>query len=149
MLKPGQRAPDFSLKDAQGKVLSLSDFKGKKVILYFYPKDDTPGCTAEACNLRDNYEALLGRDIVVLGVSFDDSSSHQKFIKKYDLPFPLLSDTEKKVAELYGAKRGSILSFVGARRITYLIDEQQKILHIISDVNTGDHTTQILDLLKQ
>lgn len=147
MLKAGQTAPDFSLKDAKGQTHKLSDYLGKKIVLYFYPKDDTPGCTAEACNLRDNYEALLEKNIIVLGVSFDDSVSHQKFIKKYELPFPLLSDTDQKVAELYNAKRGSILNFVGAKRITYLINEQQKIIHIFTDVQTKTHTAQILEIL--
>lgn len=147
MLKAGQTAPDFSLKDAKGQTHKLSDYLGKKIVLYFYPKDDTPGCTAEACNLRDNYEALLEKNIIVLGVSFDDSVSHQKFINKYELPFPLLSDTDKKVAELYNAMRGSILNFVGAKRITYLINEQQKIIHIFTDVQAKTHTSQIMEIL--
>ncbi len=104
VLKTGQKAPDFSLPDANGTIHHLSDYLGKMVVLYFYPKDDTPDCTAEACNLRDNYEALLAQNIAVLGISYDDRESHQKFIKKYDLPFPLLSDTEKKWPQCTGLK---------------------------------------------
>ncbi len=147
MLSIGQPAPDFSLKDAQGKTHKLSDYKGKIVVLYFYPKDDTPGCTAEACNIRDNYSALLKRNIVILGISFDDQESHKKFSAKYKLPFPILSDNEKKVAEQYGAVRGALLSFVGAKRITYLIDEKQKILHVFNKVDTKNHSAQILNVL--
>ena len=147
MLTAGQTAPDFALKDAQGKTHKLSDYKGKLVVLYFYPKDDTPGCTAEACNIRDNYDDLLKRNIVILGISFDDRESHQKFSEKYKLPFPILSDNDKKVAKQYGAMRGALLSFVGPKRITYLIDEQQKILHVFEKVDTKNHSAQILKLL--
>ncbi len=147
MLTIGQPAPDFSLKDAQGKIHKLSDYKGKTVVLYFYPKDDTPGCTAEACNIRDNYNDLLKRNLVILGISFDDQKSHQKFSQKYNLPFPILSDTNKKVAGQYGAVRGALLSFVGPKRITYLIDEKQNILHIFENVDTKNHTAQILNIL--
>lgn len=146
-LNIGQTAPDFSLPDAGGKMIKLSDYRGKLVVLYFYPKDDTPGCTAEACNLRDNYEALLAQNIAILGISYDDPQSHQKFIKKYNLPFPLLSDTTKKVAEMYGAKSGLFGRLV-ANRITYLIDQDGKILHVFDDVDTKNHTRQILDALK-
>ncbi len=147
MLTIGQQAPDFSLKDAQGKTHKLSDYKGKIVVLYFYPKDDTPGCTAEACNIRDNYDDLLKRNLVILGISFDDQNSHQKFSAKYNLPFPILSDSDKKVAEEYGALRGALLSFVGPKRITYLIDENQKILHLFKDVETKNHSAQIVNVL--
>ena len=147
MLTTGQPAPDFSLKDARGEIHKLSDYKGKIVVLYFYPKDDTPGCTAEACNIRDNYSELIKRDIVILGISFDDQESHQKFSEKYKLPFPILSDSEKNVARQYGAIRGALLSFVGPKRITYLIDEKQNVLHIFEKVDTKNHTAQILNLL--
>lgn len=148
MLKPGQKAPDFSLKDALGTVHKLSDYASKIVVLYFYPKDDTPGCTAEACNIRDNYAKLRERDIIILGISFDDQESHQKFSKKYDLPFPILSDTDKKVTELYGAKRGALLSFMGPKRITYLIGADQIVLHLFDKVNTKNHTAQIIEVLE-
>jgi len=101
-LNEGQKAPDFTAKDQNGKNISLSDFLGKDVILYFYPKDDTPGCTAEACSFRDNYQSLLSKGFEVLGVSADDEKSHQKFITKYSLPFPLISDTDKNIVESYG-----------------------------------------------
>ncbi len=145
-LKAGDSAPDFSLKDADGKVHHLKDYRGHKVALYFYPKDDTPGCTAEACNLRDNYTTLKQAGVVILGVSYDDSLSHQKFRDKYNLPFPLLSDVHKKTAEAYGAK-GTLTGFLVAQRKTFLIDENGKIMHIFVDVNTKDHARQILDVL--
>ncbi|MDD4087972.1 MAG: thioredoxin-dependent thiol peroxidase, partial [Bacteroidales bacterium] len=103
MLQKGDKAPDFTGNDQQGKVVSLDDFKGKKLVLYFYPKDDTPGCTKEACNLRDNYADLLDKGFALLGVSPDTEDSHQKFISKYELPFPLLSDPELKIIKAFGA----------------------------------------------
>jgi len=148
MLTVGEIAPDFELKDAEGKTHKLSDYKGKLVALYFYPKDDTPGCTKEACNLRDNFDALLEKGIVVLGVSYDDLESHKKFMEEYDLPFTLLSDAEKKVADMYGAK-GGIFGFVGAKRITYLIDKEGKILHLFDKVNAGNHSQQILAVVEK
>lgn len=147
-LTVGSPAPEFELPDGEGKLHKLSDFRGKIVALYFYPKDDTPGCTAEACNLRDNYDSLLAAGIVVLGVSFDDTASHKKFATKYHLPFPLLADSEKKVATLYGAKGGATRLMM-AKRITYLIDKDGKILHVLDKVDAGNHTQQIFDILKQ
>lgn len=146
MLTVGATAPDFELKDGEGKTHKLSDYRGKLVVLYFYPKNNTPGCTKEACNLRDNFDALLEKGIVVLGVSYDDSESHKEFAAEYDLPFTLLSDSEKKVAEMYGAK-GGIFGFIGAKRITYLIDEAGKIIHLFDKVNTGSHAQEILEVL--
>lgn len=148
LLKPGDPAPEFSLLDSQGKMYKLSDYRGKIVVLYFYPKDDTPGCTAEACNLRDNYDALEKAGLVIFGVSFDDAVSHKKFSEKHNLPFTLLSDTSKTVAEAYGAK-GGLTGFIGPKRITYLIDEQGKVLHVFDKVETGDHTRQIFDALEK
>ena len=148
LLSAGQKAPDFTLFDFEGRAHSLSDYSGKKVALYFYPKDDTPGCTAEACNLRDHYSLLQEKGLVVLGVSFDDAESHQAFSQKYKLPFTLLSDPDKTTAEAYGAKRGGLLSFIGAKRITYLIDEKGFILHVFEDVKTKSHSEQILQFLK-
>lgn len=146
LLKPGDQAPEFSLPDAKGTMHKLSDYLGKTVVLYFYPKDDTPGCTAQACNLRDNYEALQEAGLVVLGVSFDDADSHKNFSAKHNLPFTLLSDTAKTVAEAYGAK-GGLIGFIAAKRITYLIGENGTILHVFDKVEAGDHSRQIFDVL--
>jgi peroxiredoxin Q/BCP len=146
-LKVGDTAPDFSVNDQSGKPVKLSDFKGKKVVLYFYPKDNTPGCTAEACNLRDNYQALMKAGYVVLGVSSDNEKSHQKFIDKFELPFPLLADTEKEIHEKYGTwveKSMYGRKYMGTARFTFVIDENGKIQEIIEKVNTKDHTAQIL-----
>lgn len=148
MLKPGQKAPDFSLLDAQGKIHKLSDYSGKTVVLYFYPKDDTPGCTAEACNIRDNYSQLQDRGITILGISFDDQDSHKDFSEKYSLPFPILSDTNKTVSEQYGAKRGPLLGFVGPKRITYLIGPDQTVLHLFEQVQTKSHSAQIIEVVE-
>jgi peroxiredoxin Q/BCP len=145
-LKPGDPAPSFELKDGNGVLHKLSDYKGRKLVLYFYPKDNTSGCTAEACNLRDNYSQLTDSGIVIFGVSYDDSASHKDFSSKYNLPFPLLSDTEKEVAEKYNAKR-DFLGIFTPKRITYLIDEDGKILHIFDDVDTKNHSAQILGVL--
>lgn len=146
-LQAGDKAPNFKGKDQDGKTIQLSDFKGKKLVLYFYPEDDTPGCTATSCNLRDNYKELLKRGYAVVGVSADDADSHQKFIDKYSLPFPLIADTNKKVLEAYeawGEKNlyGNI--FIGIIRKTYVIDEKGKIEHIFKKVDKDNHTEQIL-----
>ena len=146
-LKVGDTAPDFSLNDQSGNSVKLTDFKGKKVVLYFYPKDNTPGCTAEACNLRDNYQALMKAGYVVLGVSSDNEKSHQKFIDKFELPFPLLADTEKEIHEKYGTwveKSMYGRKYMGTARVTFIIDENGKIEEIIEKVKTNDHTAQIL-----
>ena len=148
LLLIGTDAPDFELMDARGKMHKLSDYMRKKLIIYFYPKDDTPCCTKEACNMRDNYESLQKENIVILGISYDDTQSHHKFSDKYQLPFTLLSDTEKRVADLYGAK-GGLLGFIGAKRITYLIDESGKIMHVFDNVDSGRHSEQILEVLKE
>ncbi len=146
-LQTGDQAPAFEAADQNGQLVKLSDFAGKKVILYFYPKDDTPGCTAQACNLRDNYESLLQAGYVILGVSVDDEKSHQKFIKKYELPFPLLADTDHKIVEAYGVwveKNMYGKTYMGTARTTFVIDESGKIAQIIRKVDTKDHTSQIL-----
>jgi peroxiredoxin Q/BCP len=146
-LQTGDEAPEISAKDQNGNDVKLSDFKGKKVILYFYPKDDTPGCTAQACNLRDNYESLLSQGFVVLGVSVDNEKSHQKFIKKYDLPFPLLADTDHTIVEAYGVwveKSMYGKTYMGTARTTFVIDEKGIISEIIQKVDTKNHTDQIL-----
>jgi peroxiredoxin Q/BCP len=149
-LKEGVKAPMFKGKDQDGKWVSLEDFKGKKVVLYFYPKDDTPGCTAEACNLRDNYEGLLNRGFAIIGVSPDDEKSHAKFRVKFDLPFSLIADPKAEILNAYGAwgeKNMYGKKYMGVLRTTYVIDESGNILKIISKVNTMDHTKQILDEL--
>lgn len=146
-LKKGDKAPDFSAKDQSGKTVQLADFKGSKLVLYFYPKDDTPGCTKEACNLRDNYDALLKAGYKVLGVSADDEASHQKFIQKFNLPFPLLADTDQKVSNAYqvwGERNLYGNKFMGISRTTFVIDEQGVIAEVIKKVDTENHTTQIL-----
>jgi peroxiredoxin Q/BCP len=146
-LKVGDAAPDFAVNDQNSEPVKLSDLKGKKVVLYFYPKDNTPGCTAEACNLRDNYEALQKKGYVVLGVSKDSEKSHQKFIEKYDLPFSLLADTELDIHEKYGTwveKSMYGKKYMGTARSTFLIDEEGKIEEIIEKVKTKDHAAQIL-----
>ncbi len=145
-LNEGDKAPAFTAKDQNGNTISLADYKGKNLILYFYPKDNTPGCTKEACNLRDNYKYWLDRNYAVVGVSPDDEASHQKFIEKYDLPFPLLADTDKSVMEAYGTwgeknMYGNIK--MGVLRTTFVIDEKGEIVKIFKRPKTDAHTTQI------
>ena len=150
-LKEGVSAPVFRGKDQDEKWVGLEDFRGKKVILYFYPKDDTPGCTDEACNLRDNYEALLSRGFSILGVSPDNEKSHAKFKAKFELPFSLISDPETKILNTYGVWGEKSLfgqKYMGVLRTTFVIDEAGIIRKIISNVDTRDHTRQILEELK-
>lgn len=146
-LKAGDKAPDFKTKDQDGKSVKLSDYKGKKVVLYFYPKDMTPGCTFEACNLRDNYKLLQRQGYEVLGVSTDDEKSHQKFIAKEKLPFTLLSDTDRSVHEKYGTwveKNMYGRKYMGTARVTFIINEKGVIDEVINKVDTQNHTEQIL-----
>ncbi len=146
-LKEGDKAPDFKGTDQDGNKISLKDFKGRKLVLYFYPKDETPGCTAEACNLRDNYAALKKEGYSIVGVSADDEKKHKKFIDKYKLPFPLIADFNKKVIEAYdvwGEKKFMGKLFDGIVRTTFLIDEKGKIEKVISKVDTKNHTEQII-----
>lgn len=148
-LKPGDKAPDFKGKDQNGKELSLEDFKGNKLIIYFYPKDSTPGCTAQACNLRDNYEVLLKKGYKVLGVSADSEKSHLKFIEKYELPFSLIADTEKEMIKAFGVwgpKKFMGKTFDGINRTTFVIDENGLIEEVIDKVKTKEHTEQIIPL---
>ena len=150
-LKSGDKASDFTSVDQNGKQIKLSDYKGKRLILYFYPKDNTSGCTAEACSLRDGYEQLSNLGYEVIGVSPDSEKSHQSFIKKYDLPFRLISDTNQIVASLYGVwaeKKMYGRSYMGILRTTFIIDEKGMIIHVISKVNTADHVKQILEIVK-
>jgi thioredoxin-dependent peroxiredoxin len=147
LLKVGDKAPDFISKNQNGDEIRLQDFEGKKLILYFYPKDNTPGCTAEACDLRDNYNMWLSKGYKVLGVSPDSEKSHQKFIEKYDLPFDLLSDTDKVILKDYGAwgeKKMYGKTYEGVLRTTYVIDENGTIEQVFSKVKTKEHTEQIL-----
>ena len=149
-LKEGDKAPAIHAKDQNGNPVSLKDFKGKKVILFFYPKDDTPGCTAESCNLKENYQKLKQLGFEIIGVSADTEKSHLKFIKKYDLPFRLIADTEKKVIEAYdvwGKKTFMGRTFDGIVRTTFVISEKGKIEKILNKVDTKNHTDQILSEL--
>jgi len=145
-LQVGDKAPEFTTKDQDGNDVSLSDFKGKKVVLYFYPNDMTPGCTAEACSLRDNYRALQKQGYVVLGISTNDEKSHKKFIAKEKLPFSLLADTDKSVHEKYGTWGEKSLygrKYMGTFRVTFIIDEKGIIREIIEKVDTKNHASQI------
>jgi len=147
MLKPGDKAPEFKGVDQDNNIIRLEDFKGHKLILYFYPKDNTPGCTAEACNLRDNYEALLGAGYKIVGVSKDSVKSHKGFSEKHNLPFPLISDTELvvlKAYEAWGRKKFMGREFDGILRKTFVIDEKGFIKEIIEKVDTKEHASQIL-----
>ena len=147
-LKAGDKAPNFEAKDQNGKTVSLKEFAGKKLVLYFYPKDNTPTCTVEACNLRDNYGALKKKGYSILGVSADDEKKHLKFIEKFDLPFQLLADVDMKVIKAYdvwGKKQFMGKIFDGINRTTFVIDEKGKIEKVITDVKSKNHTEQILN----
>lgn len=146
-LKDGDKAPDFRIKNQKGEEKTLADYAGKKLVLYFYPKDDTPGCTTQSCNLRDNYDNLLKQGYQVIGVSVDDEKSHQKFIDKFNLPFDLLADTEKQMVQDYGVwgeKNMYGRKYMGISRTTFVIDENGVIEEIIGKVKVGEHTDQIL-----
>jgi peroxiredoxin Q/BCP len=147
MLATGDKVPDIKIPDQDGNPVSLTDFRGKKIVLYFYPKDQTPGCTAEACNLRDNYKELQKKGYEVLGVSTDSAKSHQKFILKEKLPFTLLADTEKKLHDAFGTwveKSMYGRKYMGTARVTFIIDERGIIEEVIAKVDTKDHSRQIL-----
>ncbi len=148
----GQKAPEFTVQDQDGNVVSLHDYKGNKVALYFYPKASTPGCTAESCNLRDNYEALLGKGVKIIGVSADSPKRQQNFRAKNNLPFPLIPDTDREIINAYGVwspKKMYGKTYEGIHRMTFLIDEEGKIMHVFDKVKTNDHTSQILEVLNQ
>ncbi|RZA03344.1 MAG: thioredoxin-dependent thiol peroxidase [Sphingobacteriaceae bacterium] len=150
-LKEGDKAPDFTAKDQNGNAVSLSDFKGKTVILYFYPKDDTPGCTAEACDFRDNYQSLIGKGFEVIGVSTDDEKSHKKFMTKYNLPFPLIADESKEIVEAYGVWGEKSMygkTYMGTNRTTFIIDDNGIIKKVINKVDTKASSQQVLDILQ-
>ena len=141
-LAVGTDAPAFTTKDTNGNTVSLSDFKGKTVVLYFYPKDDTPGCTKHACSFRDARPEYQNKDIVVLGVSADDEASHQAFTEKYGLNFPLLADTDQTLIKAYDVEGGGY-----AKRVTYVIDGNGKIIHVDGTVNTTTHAQDVLSAL--
>jgi len=146
-LKAGDKAPEFEGKDQNGEPIKLADYKGKKVVLYFYPKDNTPGCTAQACNLRDNYSDLQAAGYEIIGISSDNEKSHQKFIDKFELPFRLIADTDKSIHEQYGTwveKSMYGKKYMGTARTTFVIDEKGVITEVIEKVKTKDHTAQIL-----
>nr|WP_262903830.1 thioredoxin-dependent thiol peroxidase [Sphingobacterium bovistauri] len=148
-LEIGTKAPEIIAKNQNGETIKLSDFQGKKVILYFYPKDNTPGCTTEACNFRDNYQFLLGKGFEVLGVSIDSEQSHQKFISKFELPFNLLADEDQKIVNDYSVwveKNMYGKKYMGTARTTFVINEEGLIEHIIKKVDNKNASQQILDL---
>jgi peroxiredoxin Q/BCP len=147
MIKEGDAAPDFKSRDADGNEVKLSDLRGQKVVLYFYPKDDTPGCTKEACSFRDSHSVFEREGIKVLGVSLDSEHSHQKFAEKYQLPFTLIADTDRSVAEafgVYGEKQFMGKKYMGVDRKTFLIDEQGKIKKVFDKVNVEEHADEVL-----
>ncbi len=150
LLEVGDRAPDFKTADQDGERISLKDLRGRKVVLYFYPKDDTPGCTKEACSFRDGFSKFRKRKVEVLGVSADDERSHKKFAEKYDLPFRLLADTDKKIVQDYGVWGEKSLygrKFMGINRVTYLIDEKGKIAGVWPKVKPDGHADEILEAI--
>jgi peroxiredoxin Q/BCP len=150
LLSVGDKAPAFSTTDQDGKPVRLSDFKGKKVVLYFYPKDDTPGCTKEACNFRDAWPKLRRKKVDILGVSVDDEKSHRKFADKYSLPFTLLADTDKKIVNDYGVWGEKSLygrKYMGTNRVTYLIDEKGKIAAVWPKVKVDDHVDEVIEAI--
>ena len=146
-LNVGDRAPAFEGIDQDGNPIKLSTFSGKKLALYFYPKDNTPGCTAQACNLRDNYDTLLNAGYAIVGISSDSPKKHQNFINKFELPFPLIADEDKSIHKQFGTwveKSMYGRTYMGTARTTFIIDGQGMIEEIISKVKTKDHTAQIL-----
>ena len=148
-LKIGDSAPEFLAKNQKGELVQLKDYVGKRVVIYFYPKDNTPGCNAQACNIRDNYAAILKEGIVILGVSADNEVSHQKFIAKFDLPFILISDVDKTLLNQYGVwgeKKFMGKVYDGIHRTTFVLDQSHKIIGIIEKPNTKDHTNEILEI---
>ncbi len=150
MPEVGQKAPAFSGKDQSGKTVKLADYKGQKLVLYFYPKDDTPGCTKQACNLRDGETQLAAHGIAVVGVSGDAVASHAKFASKYDLPFPLIADVGLDITKRYGAygeKNMYGIKRMGVKRTTFLIDEEGRVAHVFKRPKTADHTAEILSKL--
>lgn len=152
MLKEGKTAPAFTTTDANGEKIRLKDFKGQKVVLYFYPKDDTPGCTKEACSFRDSFSEFKARGIKVLGISPDSEASHRKFADKFKLPFTLLADKDHAIADAYGTygqKKFMGRSYMGVNRMTFLIDENGKIKKIFAKVKPEEHAQEVLDAFEE
>jgi peroxiredoxin Q/BCP len=152
MIKIGEKAPSYLGKDQNGAIINPADFVGKKVVLYFYPKDDTPGCTAEACSFRDNYAELIKKGFQIIGVSPDNETKHQKFIQKFNLPFPLIADTDKAIANSYGVwgkKKFMGREYEGILRTTFVIDEKGFIEQVIEKVDTKDSAGQLLQLFSK
>ena len=150
MLKEGDQAPQFTLKDEQGQSVSLGDFAGKKVVVYFYPKDDTPGCTTEACGFRDIYDQILEKGAVVVGISADDEVSHEKFKTRYDLPFYLLADPDRKAIDAFGAWGEKSMygkTYEGILRSTFVIDEDGTVIKVYPKVNPAEHAQEVLEVL--
>jgi thioredoxin-dependent peroxiredoxin len=150
-VKEGSTAPDFSLEDDKKNVHRLSDYRGRTVVLYFYPKDDTPGCTTEACNFRDDYSAYVNRDLVILGISPDTPESHAKFRDKFSLPFPLLADPDHKVCDLYGVwgpKKFMGRDYEGVLRTTFVIDDKGRVARVFENVKPAGHSAEILAAVK-
>jgi peroxiredoxin Q/BCP len=151
-LKVNDKAPNFVGLDQQGKTIQTADFAGKKYAVYFYPKDNTPGCTVQACNLRDNYDVLAAAGISIIGVSMDTEVSHQKFISKFELPFPLIADTDKKVIkafQVWGPKKFMGKEYDGIHRTTFVMDENNVIQSIISKPKTKEHASEILEIFNK
>ena len=149
-LSVGDTAPNFTVKDTNGNTVTLSDYAGKTVVLYFYPKDDTPGCAKEACSFRDNYQQYLSQGITVFGVSMDDEASHQAFTQKFNLPFPLLADEEKKIVNAYGVWGEKVFmgrKYQGIHRVTFLIGPDGRIKQIWPKVKPEDHAAEVLAAL--
>ena len=152
MISVGDKAPQINLKDADGRAVKLSDFKGKRVVLYFYPRDLTPGCTKEACAFQADSTKIQRKNAVVIGVSTDDEKSHQRFREKYDLTFPLLSDPEHKLADAYGVWQEKNMygrKTWGVKRTTFIIDEQGRVAHVFNKVNVAEHSKEVLEKLDQ
>lgn len=151
-LSVGEKAPAFKLKNSEGKIVKLADFKGKKIVLYFYPKDMTPGCTKEACGFQEDLQPLEAKNTVVIGVSTDDETSHQKFADQCGLQFPLLADTDRVVSEAYGVwqeKNNYGKKYWGIKRTTFIIDERGKVAHIFKKVDTAKHSKDVLAMLEK
>ena len=152
MPKEGSVAPNFAAKDANGETVRLKDLRGQKVVLYFYPKDDTPGCTKEACSFRDAFSNFKKRDIKVLGVSLDSEASHKKFAAKYKLPFTLLADPDHAIADaygVYGEKKFMGRTYMGVKRVTFLIDEKGKVKKVFEKVKPEEHARDVLEAFEQ
>jgi thioredoxin-dependent peroxiredoxin len=148
MIKEGNAAPDFTATNTNGETIRLKDLRGKKVVLYFYPKDDTPGCTKEACSFRDAFSDFRKHDIEVIGVSTDSEASHKKFTTKYQLPFTLLADTDHSIADaygVYGEKKFMGRTYMGVKRMTFLIDEKGKVRKVFEKVKPEEHAREVLE----